>query len=113
MACFGLMTRWHLLGATTAPQGDEQETLTMMSEHSERNERNEQGEQGALITRRGVECYQGYRQDRFQSSETSAYCIGYTDPSLYAEALARGRRYDDGRGRRSMGDGRHRVRRRG
>ena len=46
---------------------------------SERYDQNDQ------ITERGVE----RPQDHLQSTETSAYCIGYTDPALYAEALAR------------------------
>jgi len=53
------------------------------------SERNEQNEQGEPISRRGVERIQGDRQDHFQSAETSAYCIGYNDPTLAAEALAR------------------------
>ena len=64
----------------------------MMSEHSEHSEHSERNEPGEPITRRGVESfqgYQGYRPDRFQFSETSAYCIGYNDPTLAAEALAR------------------------
>ena len=57
----------------------------MMSEDNERNKPDEP------ITRRGVECFQGYRQNHLQLAGTSAYCIGYTDPALYAEALARAR----------------------
>jgi len=49
------------------------------------SERNEQGEQ---IPRRGVAPHKP-RPEYVQSTETSAYCIGYTDPVLYAEALAR------------------------
>ena len=58
----------------------------MTSEHTEHTEHTEQG---AQITRRGVERFQDHRQQPHQSFETSAYCIGYTHPGLYAEALVR------------------------
>ena len=52
---------------------------------SEQNEEGEQRGQGEPITERGVE----HPHDHLQFAETSAYCIGYIDPDLYAEALAR------------------------
>ena len=57
-----------------------------------KRERNDQSEKDQPIGR-GVErregYSQGYRREDLQCAETSAYCIGYTDPGLYAEALAR------------------------
>ena len=46
---------------------------------------NEQNEEGEPITAGGVE----HPHDSLQFAETSAYCIGYNDPTLSAEALAR------------------------
>jgi len=56
---------------------------------SEQNEQGEQRGQSEQTTAHGVEPFPEHSQERLQVSETSAYCIGYTDPSLYAEALAR------------------------
>ena len=52
---------------------------------SEQNEEGEQRGLGEPITARGVE----HPHDSLQFAETSAYCIGYNDPTLAAEALAR------------------------